>query len=422
MAHDIFHHNSGFALALRNVSHTFTWGGITSLTDADTGALITDCTLTSASGFDYTHAAGSWPVAVSEPPSLLRSREGGPRGALHRGGRETARCSSRVGVGALAPGSAGPRGRLSTMPLPYIPFITIPEFKKEVIGDSGFDETATPHWVMVRELGQNFFFLDNAVLPNRVLLKVENRNPGVITLTESPIPFGIGPSDIRREFRIDGAVPGPATIVVKVPGSTTVLAQLEVSVKSLTLFKIAIHYVTDNLSNKTTRDPAFGIELANELNGIYGAQTDVKFDPTINLDVDVRASLNGIVHEARDGRSRRPDSEAGRLIAAGDLGVPFNIFLMPWFGPNDERPDHPLDLDGRGSNFVFADSGTRGAGMTGEQVKIAVAHLFAVALGCEPTSDDRKGNHLMHTARAQGRRLAAGNFIPKACANILNPD
>jgi hypothetical protein len=51
--------------------HTLTWGGITSVTDADTGALVTDWTLTSASGFDYTHAAGSGPVGVPEPSSLV---------------------------------------------------------------------------------------------------------------------------------------------------------------------------------------------------------------------------------------------------------------------------------------------------------------------------------------------------------------
>src|SRR5262245_36665616 len=159
------------------------------------------------------------------------------------------------------------------MAVAYIPHFTTPKFKKEVIGDSGFDETATPRWIMVREGGQNFFFLDTAVLFYGVPLVVENRNPGVITLTEFPIPSGISPGDIRREFQIDGVVRGRATIVVQVPGSTTVLARLDVSVKSLTLSKIAIHYVTDNLGNKTTRGPAFGIELAHELDSVYGHQS-----------------------------------------------------------------------------------------------------------------------------------------------------
>src|SRR5262249_47348188 len=153
-------------------------------------------------------------------------------------------------------------------------------------------------------------------------------NPGVITLTESPMPSGLSPGAIRREFKIDGVVHGRATIVVLFPPSTTVLARLDVSVKSPTLSRIAIHYVTDNLGNKTTRGPAFGIELAGELDSIYRQQTSVQFDPTINLNVDARGSLLGIVHEARDGRSRRPDSEARRLIAAGDPGALVNIFFM----------------------------------------------------------------------------------------------
>jgi hypothetical protein len=50
--------------------------GITSVTDADTGQPITDYTLTSASGFDYTHPfAGPGPepapASVPEPSSML---------------------------------------------------------------------------------------------------------------------------------------------------------------------------------------------------------------------------------------------------------------------------------------------------------------------------------------------------------------
>lgn len=71
LARDVINHLSGLAIGISDVAHTFTWGGITSITDADTGALITDFTLTSASGFDYTQAFPSGPIAVPEPPSVL---------------------------------------------------------------------------------------------------------------------------------------------------------------------------------------------------------------------------------------------------------------------------------------------------------------------------------------------------------------
>src|SRR5262249_50875912 len=70
-APDIVHHTAGRALAIGDVSHTLTWGGITRLTDLDTGEGITDWTMTSASGFDYTPAAGSRPRAGPQPPSLV---------------------------------------------------------------------------------------------------------------------------------------------------------------------------------------------------------------------------------------------------------------------------------------------------------------------------------------------------------------
>jgi hypothetical protein len=66
-AWDIVNHASGNALAIGNLSHTLSWGGITRLTDLDTGEVITDWSMTSASGFDYSRAA----AAVPEPASLL---------------------------------------------------------------------------------------------------------------------------------------------------------------------------------------------------------------------------------------------------------------------------------------------------------------------------------------------------------------
>jgi hypothetical protein len=67
-AHDVISHRAGTAIAIGDILHTLAWDGITSVTDADTGALVTDWTLTSDSGFDYTHAAAA---AVPEPASLL---------------------------------------------------------------------------------------------------------------------------------------------------------------------------------------------------------------------------------------------------------------------------------------------------------------------------------------------------------------
>jgi hypothetical protein len=56
--------NGGSAITYLNMGDTFTWGGITSVTDADTGEPISDWTLTSASGTD-------WATAATPEPSTL---------------------------------------------------------------------------------------------------------------------------------------------------------------------------------------------------------------------------------------------------------------------------------------------------------------------------------------------------------------
>jgi hypothetical protein len=68
--------NAGIAIATASFGHTFTWGGITSVVDADTGQPITDWTLTSASGVDWAHAAAG-PSTVPEPSTLSLAALGG---------------------------------------------------------------------------------------------------------------------------------------------------------------------------------------------------------------------------------------------------------------------------------------------------------------------------------------------------------
>jgi hypothetical protein len=74
---DLVNLGKGSANAITDFSHTFDWGGITSVVDAATGQPITDWTLESASGFDYTHA-------VPEPGSLLLALSFVIAGAVRR--------------------------------------------------------------------------------------------------------------------------------------------------------------------------------------------------------------------------------------------------------------------------------------------------------------------------------------------------
>jgi hypothetical protein len=59
--------SNGFARASSQFSHTMAWGGITSVIDKNTGQPVTDWTLDSASGFDYSQPF----VEAPEPSSIL---------------------------------------------------------------------------------------------------------------------------------------------------------------------------------------------------------------------------------------------------------------------------------------------------------------------------------------------------------------
>jgi hypothetical protein len=63
---DLDNKKPGAANASANFMHTLTYEGITSITDAVTGEPIQNWSVTSASGFDYTH-----PFAEPEPASIV---------------------------------------------------------------------------------------------------------------------------------------------------------------------------------------------------------------------------------------------------------------------------------------------------------------------------------------------------------------
>ena len=62
--YSLIHPEGGFAVNTIDFGHTFTWGGIDDVSDADTGEEITDWSLTSDSGFD-------WIDPAPEPSSLV---------------------------------------------------------------------------------------------------------------------------------------------------------------------------------------------------------------------------------------------------------------------------------------------------------------------------------------------------------------
>jgi hypothetical protein len=61
--------------------------------------------------------------------------------------------------------------------------------------------------------------------------------------------------------------------------------------------------------------------------------------------------------------------------------------------------------------------------MSDVAVAIALPHMIGRFLGCEVTDYDGQKNCLMYRGRAEGLQSLPGafGFIPKDCANIMNP-
>ena len=288
----------------------------------------------------------------------------------------------------------------------------IPQWKAPngLAGNWGFDETATPRWLMVGHRESKAMYLDFAAGAT-----VKSLNPRIAHVSEQ---FMDGQS---RVFMIEGKSPGRTTIEVRDAKTNALHSRLAIKVKKERKFRLSFHFVEDKGGNKTVHLPDTANALIDELNGIYEPQTNAEFElwgaGELKLDFNL---ISGII-EGWDAKKKQWNGD-GRIspkefwnkvfATKGDRSADFNIYLIP----SDQSPNTSdtlifTQLD----NCVIED---------GRQPLIySTAHAIGRMLGCPVTSDPNKMNQLMFWDSGIGANFfsRSSDFIPRDCANIINP-
>ncbi|WP_406698662.1 hypothetical protein V5E97_07220 [Singulisphaera sp. Ch08] len=218
----------------------------------------------------------------------------------------------------------------------------------------------------------------------------------------------------RREFWITGASPGETFLEVLDSKSQRPVARLQVSVKDERPLNIAFQFVTDDIFEKTKRPSFVADDLHLELNKIFQLQANVRFKKTRALDVQVNTNVYQVILEQRNGSTRKPHREWDKIEVGADPDAEINVFFMPWYWTDRTRPSGILERYG---SFICVDP------MSDDEVKVALPHMVGQFLGCSVVSNDRQRHHVMHWNRAEGVTglTERRNFIPRDCANLINP-
>lgn len=278
----------------------------------------------------------------------------------------------------------------------------------------GFDKEATPPWLLVGK-GKEVVMK----LMNPKGTHVRSRNPFIAKVKDLESMS----RDDSRVIGIEGRSVGRTHIEVFASGSTPI-ARLEVQVKDSLECPISFRFVTDHTSLQTTKSPnsLFTSNMLNTLGITYSAQANVDFPLISEGRVRVDTSLPRIVNEQQ---SRSLDDvntqghEWKKLVSATDPQAVINVFIMPWYGPEDRRPARLFGKDG----ICVCDDG-----MADSDIEVALPHMIGRLLGAEPIYNDSQEHHLMYHSRVTGVEMLSGSsfqnrvgFIPKNVANALNP-
>jgi hypothetical protein len=288
-----------------------------------------------------------------------------------------------------------------------------PRWKEPTLGLErawGFDGTAVPAWFMVPHtpgIATKTLRLDFA--SGKLVRSI---NPRVASLVEE------APDPVSRFFGFRGRTPGRARIEVRDPKTNALESVLEVSVKGRLNLRISFHFVEDKAGDRTIRQPDIVEGLIDELNSIYEDQTNIRFSEGSGGDVKLDLHLNDVVTEEMVAKTKRLTGEALLLGKSAwnqifakkrDRLADFNIFFVPTDEPvNTNRNALPYtDSDG---NCVIEDGR--------EGLDMILPHAVGRMLGCPFTTDP---NHIQQLMFWDDTIRRTGNFIPKACANIMNP-
>jgi hypothetical protein len=288
-----------------------------------------------------------------------------------------------------------------------------PQWKPATISGTtwtGFDQTATPPWLMLPHMQGKAMLLDFAA--GKIVRSV---HPRIAKITAET---GSGQS---RVIWFEGKNPGNARIEVSDPGGG-LEATLGISVKLERKYGIGFFFVEDKWGDKTIHQQGIEEDLIKELNGIYFDQTNITFESNGAIPLKMDIDLDDVVVESRDiidkkvmtGFSRiRQEWVWKKIFKANEPGSRgFNIFFVP---ADKKTSDNDTLIFTDGNNCVIED---------GRQSLIySLAHSIGRMLGCDFTSDPNRMNQLMFWDPGIGKDFfsRSDDFIPRNCVNTMNP-
>jgi hypothetical protein len=270
---------------------------------------------------------------------------------------------------------------------------------EEVFPNHGFDQEATPRWLMVGHRSVNLVSLANGAG-----LVVKSVSTHIATVSEAD---GTGAG--VRDFMITGECPGTTFVDAYAgPDSRKPAARLEVCVKPARPLKIAFQFVNDVSTKAALLVP----DLLKALNDTFLGQANIEFAAARVGPIHFTYSLNPILKEQGYAANIRATGKWLELVAEGDLGADINVFFLPWDVPAPKRSSQM---------FVLERDCVCDEGMTVDKLKVALPHTVGYMLGCRPTYNDGQKHHLMYWSRAEGVATGSIGFIPKDCVNAMNP-
>jgi len=278
-------------------------------------------------------------------------------------------------------------------------------------GNKGFDSTVDPPWQMI---GVGDF--TDLVLHDGTGWDLKPSDPR-ITVRDMPV----GPTMTFRNIRIEAKTVGPAFIDAVHPDGRKQRI-LEVDVKGRKQLRVILNFVEDKFHNQTTifNFPGFKPKLKTDIDFIFVPQAEVEIQFLLERSVDVRTSIYDIIGRQErsevvfTGRLKGPYVEWYKMAdkAETGLGADLNVFLMPRseFRGFRDGPSLVLGMDG---NILYEDE------LVPDTDKIArtLGHWIACVEGCAETFNSRSHEQLMF----RDPNTRNSRFIPKECANILNP-
>lgn len=302
--------------------------------------------------------------------------------------------------------------------------------------NEGFDDSATPNWIIVPLKGENKVWLIG-----EEELTVTSTAPGVASVEIEYVDPLIKRAN-ENLLRISGNAPGRAYIEAR--KGKTLLGKLEVSVKSPVALDVSFHFVSDSakpVNHTTNRKPEELAEMVSILNSIYIPQTNVSFKLKNYFLLKFNRDMGDAVNYNIDYRTGKPmkGHEWEMVVAKRDRSAHINVFFV-WKNEFVSRTDKGIEksealgyIIGDGRDCLVQDwdgyldrdnDGTPENSPAWENARM-LAHEIGHVLGIYDITKTRRvripqSRQSIRVSVNDHYVLGSGPFIPKKHSNIMH--